>query len=150
MAVSILVSQSSPTGNRRATTHQQQRADSPGHTIQASSGTKDEIVGSALFREQRHAGKLSQKAREIIRASWRSHTRAKYTSIANRWQNFLRARGLCQGTATVYHMSEFLACQFGKGNEYKTLCGISTVLNKFVSLSIKDRLLVGPVYEGGV
>ena len=73
------------------------------------------VSGDSSIRE------ISEKASELILSSWRLKTNAVYNSAWRKWEEWCREKDVCSVAAILSGILEFLACQFEKGKQYRSL-----------------------------
>ena len=115
--------------------------DSPSepHTTEQPSQTQPPPPGSeesapngvACVRNRWQKEGISEKASELITASWRSGTRKSYNSAWRKWASWCAERGQDPFSSPVTEILDFLAFEFKSGKQYSTMNSYRSALSTF-------------------
>ena len=107
------LSQTDPTSSRSDTAHGQHRSSK---SKSAHSTGRLAYLGKSL----RERG-VSAEAQELMLSAWRSSTNKNYDSAWRKWEDFCNDRDINPFSASIESILSFLASQFHKGHQYRSL-----------------------------
>ena len=87
--------------------------------------------GVAGVRNRWQKEGISEKASELITASWRSGTRKSYNSAWRKWASWCAERGQDPFSSPVKEILDFLAFEFESGKQYSTMNSYRSALSAF-------------------
>ena len=107
------LSQTDPTSSRSDTAHGQHRS---------SKSKSSHSTGRLAYLEKslRERG-VSAEAQELMLSAWRSLTNKNYDSAWRKWEDFCSDRNINPFSASIESILSFLASQFHKGHQYRSL-----------------------------
>ena len=86
-------------------------------------------VAGVRYRWQKEG--ISEKASELITASWRSGTQKSYNSAWRKWASWCAERGQDPFSSPVKEILDFLAFEFESGKQYSTINSYRSALSAF-------------------
>ncbi len=105
-----------------------------GHTrAEPPTNTGEKPILSSLdsFRNQLKKAGFSEESTTLLLQSWRTGTQSAYNTPWNKWTSWCNSRQIDPFQATVADIGNFLAGEFDRGLEYRTLNVYRSALSAF-------------------
>jgi len=98
----------------------------------SSTSQNSEAIGMSYFREVFKAKGISDRATNVICASWRKSTKKQYLSYIRRWHTYCTRRKISHLCADEKVIVDFLAELFGEGLGYGVINTARSALSTFL------------------
>ena len=122
--ITALVPSNSGFTDRSATaTPSRQECTHPITELRLPSSNEQSIAVGRMegLRRRFQSDSIPEKAIELIMCSWREKTNANYNSAWRKWEEWCRIRNTCAFSADIQSILAFLADEFEKGKQYRSL-----------------------------